>query len=457
MKIIIVSCIFDDQRRIGAKRPRAFAREFKSIGHEVTVVTRGSEPGLTDASDELGVRVIRVGPSRLGACVEPRLTWIRARATTRLKQMLRGGIGTASSSESNSQRDPTQPDQGRFQRAAPFARFASQAMEDLTWTFRARRNLAVVLGSDRFDVLLSSYGPLGSLWLGRALIRMGLAGAWACDLRDVMGSPAYPETINQMLNRVQRSSVQEADLVTVVSMGQREMLLEALGREELAEKIHVIPNGFTPDPSIAGWEQPESKEIKLLIAYTGQLYYGRRDVNVLFHALADCICDGSIPSDGVEFHYAGGNSDVVWAAARHHMLEHIIVDHRLLSFPESQALQHRADLLVVLSWNTHRERGVLTGKFPEYLAARKPIVALIRGEIPRAELAELVREMQLGFVYEESRAEADFVALKVYMADCWERRASGRSLEYAPREDLVSKFEYKNIARQLSDLFTRIQ
>ena len=66
---------------------------------------------------------------------------------------------------------------------------------------------------------------------------------------------------------------------------------------------------------------------------------------------------------------------VVPFAARHDV-SHLVAVHPQVPYLEAIAIQHRADVLLLMQWDDPREQGNVPGKLFEYLGARRPILGL---------------------------------------------------------------------------------
>src|SRR5699024_6712566 len=144
----------------------------------------------------------------------------------------------------------------------------------------------------------------------------------------------------------------------------------------MKKKVYTITNGYKEEPILY---TPNEDGI-LKIGYTGQLYNGIRDMSELFRCV-DYIQREKGKSLPIQIHYAGNDSNKLIEQARQYGVEKYIVDHGRVSKFDALRLQEKCDILCVLTWNTKKEQGVLTGKFPEYLRLCKPILAIITGDL----------------------------------------------------------------------------
>lgn len=213
----------------------------------------------------------------------------------------------------------------------------------------------------------------------------------------------------------------------------------------------MLPNGFEPSP-LRAERRKARRDRTLRIGYTGNMYAGRRDASALFQAVRELIDRGSVAAENVEVHYAGKGSAVFLAQAARFGVVDLVVDHGFVDAEEALAIQEQSDILLVLSWNTRAQQGVLTGKVFEYLAAERPILALTAGDLAGAELTELIDDLGLGFAFEYANGEDAVHLLKGFLLGAYADRRRGVRLSIESTE-VIRPYEYEQISRRLEELF----
>lgn len=444
MRIAITAPLFLDNPCIGAVRARELSTRLARLGHTVTVFTAGKtkkEVGLPPA----GVRVVSLSrwnnrpPLRAPAVA---LRFIRQRSV-RGPRISRQPVGAKRVVEEH-------PNSSALRRFLEGAQELASEVQALLWAGAAiweRRQRE----DGSFDLVFSTYGPIGSLMLGSDISARSKA-PWVIDFRDTMVRPGGLSVLRRRRARLEKLWVSRASAITAVSQGVANALTSRVGQES-TKVMRVVPNGFSREHVLGPHEEAADRAI-FRIGYTGSLYGGRRDLRPLFRALKDAIEeeDWSL----VEFHYAGGESGVALNAAASEGMERLVVDHGQLQHRDALALQQSMDVLTVATWNTSEEQGILTGKNAEYLGTGKPIIALVSGEVPESELATLIRSTRSGWAFEEARADTDFPALSDYLRRTFsEKRSTGKvSVDQDPRA--VAAYDYDNLVLQLERVFTDI-
>jgi hypothetical protein len=442
MNILICSKLFYPNNDIGAVRVTNFAKYLREMGHDITVLT-GLSNHFADSDIEQSLRIIRVRESK----------W-----ALKLMSGVERSVSTRQAVSSNKVQKKANTD--RFGKTLLSLRSLRLQIYTLLlqydWYYQAKRIINDKLQKTHFDIVISSYGPLSSYLAARYIVEQKKARYWISDLRDQMETDNYPRVINGIYRHYENDMMKKASAITVVSIGQREMLRKLVGEKSFRnQQVHVIYNGFEKElPSLAeqtkgiGFEQSP----KLKIVYTGALYNGRRDMSMIFKALAELSSKQLIAVSNVQIHYAGKNSSHLNEQAERYQMQETIIDHGYLSRADSIKLQQSADILVVLSWNTETEQGILSGKFYEYIQAFKPIISIINGNVPHAELSEMVKDLQVGIDCEHIFEKTDLPRLKKFLQSEYEKALSGAGSNFHPDLAKISQFHYKNIVRKLEKI-----
>ena len=267
---------------------------------------------------------------------------------------------------------------------------------------------------------------------------------WVSDMRDPM-NPQHMTLWRRLLcTHWQSRILKKADEIVTISTA----LADQIGAGK--RTVHVVENGYAPAPI----EATAPRDQVLRIGYTGQLYDGMRDMSSLFRAISDLQAERGekLP---LEIHYAGNSVDELMSQVGRYGMEEYIVNHGLVSKKESTAIQEFSDILCVLSWNTEKEQGVLTGKFPEYLRMKKPILAIITGELANAELTERVRKMKVGFAYEQINEDKEFGELKKWLSEALAFKERGESLPFFASDEDVERFSYPSLIARLDAILKK--
>lgn len=430
MKILFISYLYQPSNKIGAVRPTNMSRWLAEFGHDVTVLTNNSQ--VTTEKGNAKVCAVEHSPLILRG-QEKIASVVRARRNAGIEPQ---GYAVPTAEERK---------QSLFSKKAfrLFRLWAWDWVQQMDWFFRCRRFCREHLKKD-FDVIISSYGPLGSLLLGRWARKKNYAQTWVADMRDPVANAMQGKLVQKYSRGLERSVLRRADRVACVSVGEAEHFTQELSGAE--KKLVVIENGF----EVSSGVKAATDDGVLRIAYTGMLYLGLSDFSAVFRAVSHLQKRGAVPSGGIEIHYAGPQGVEFLKGAAENDCRDSAVNHGVLPRGEALVLQQKADVLCALSWNTKKAQGILTGKFFEYLRAEKPVLSVVSGEVPEAELSCRVREMNLGFAYEYAAPEDE--ALCAFLYQAWQCKAARKPVAFDPVREKVLEYRYDNRTRRMEKL-----
>ncbi|HOF88480.1 MAG TPA: glycosyltransferase [Armatimonadota bacterium] len=343
MRILIVSYYFPPFNTIGAVRVGKIARYLLAMGHDV--------------------RVVAACPPKLARTLPLEIPPERVRYAVRFAGVEHQPVFTAAG------------DGLRFLAAAPppAPKGLAKALyglgnKGLCWTPCALATARVFTRDWMPELIFGSYKPANAVLAAQALARE-LGAPWVAELRDLWTDNHYyaPTGLKRLTEaRLERRVLSSAAGLVTVSAP-----LAAVLRGKYPAPAEVIYNGYDagdyPDPRPA-----PAPGLPLRIVYTGELYGGRRDPSPLFAALPLLGADAA--GVRVEF-YGSGREAVLSLAAAHGVADRVLV-HDAVPYGAALRAQCEADILLFLLWHDPRETGVFTGKFFEYLGARRPLLVL---------------------------------------------------------------------------------
>lgn len=339
------------------------------------------------------------------------------------------------------------------------ARAVSKIM-DLYYSFQNKdlyrdgvRKIRKHLMNKRFDIVYSSYPSSTSHALAQYVMEHHIAKKWVADFRDPM---AYMEFYSDEYEEALASQHQlerAADHVVVVSEG----AMDKFRFDDIPEsKLSYLPNGYDPEDCNTELRESHSSDPALRFFYAGSLYAGKRDLTVLFRALADLSKEGKIDLKTVKVEYAGNEYPILLEYAGKYHLEKICVDYGYVPRHRVMEIMSDIDVTLVSTHNTQADKGVVTGKVFELLMVGKPILAVITGDLPDSELGSIVRSCKAGFVYEDVWGDRDYSELKHWLLSLYEEKLStgyvSSSIDSAARE----AYSYSKIAKKLYGIFKQL-
>jgi glycosyltransferase involved in cell wall biosynthesis len=311
--------------------------------------------------------------------------------------------------------------------------------ENVSWNLTAIPAARRIVREEGIDVVVTT-SPPGSIHLVGAAVKRTTGVKWVADLRDSL--VAHPHRDAQRLlvrakeqghQLVARLAASSADAVVTVSDAIAEEM-RALGPKG---PVVTIANGSDFD-DFAGLAYHGGSD-RFRITHAGS-FFGKRDPKPFLTALARV--------DGVVARFVGDirSSDREWAAGIADRMELVpYAPHR-----RSLELQRDSEALLLLIPEAEgRGRGVLSGKVFEYLAAERPILALVP---PDGAAARLLTETGAGVVVAPD--DIDGIARELAaMRDRWragELDGTGLSDEWRTRLSRRARVQ------ELADLLERL-
>lgn len=441
-RVLIVSSSFWPDNRMGAVRPTKLAKYLERMGYTVTVITTTPD-GTFDRTSVLnvenGTRVFRVHRGVFFNTIFGRVRdrMVRKRPTsTYLVQKKQSALSSIRS--------------GIMKASFEAYQFA----EMIDWHHQVRRIMKKYMAAERFDVVISSYPKLGAHYIASKLLKEGVVDNWIADFRDPV---AYETLESGFLSKVkihiQQSICSTANIVTYVAEEMVDKLRNGIGDQD---KFFCVPNGFD-DEDIMHIEESETIEQEyadvLKISYAGSLYGGKRDVSALFAQLSSLIEQGTLDKEKVRFFYAGREFEELMKQASSHGMEDILVDCGYVSREKSLAIQQQSNLLVVSTWNTEHDRGVVPGKVYECFLLNKPTLVIVNGTVPNSELGNMVTAAGLGIVYDTMvDSQTNIECFRRFLVDIYKAAISLTRYELNTDQKYLESYRYESIVIRLAKI-----
>jgi glycosyltransferase involved in cell wall biosynthesis len=257
----------------------------------------------------------------------------------------------------------------------------------VTWNLTAIPAAIRLARRERVDAVLTT-SPPGSVHFVGAAVQKATGARWLADLRDPLVAHQHRRAdtaatrARQAANeRLARLVAGRADAISCVSEAIADEV-RGLGARGI---VRTIANGCDFD-DFAGLEYRRAERFR--ITHTGS-FFGKRDPRPFLQALHDSGLD-------VVARFVGDfrSADREWAEAldlgdRLELVEYA---------PRTESLRLQRDseaLLLLVPEAGGRGKGVLSGKVFEYLAAGRPILAVVP---PDGAAADLLRELDAGVV-----------------------------------------------------------
>ncbi len=284
---------------------------------------------------------------------------------------------------------------------------------------------------------------------GRIARRLGLP--WVADFRDPWtDGPRRRRSYAGNPRREKREAAQEswvmrhADRIVVSAPALRERFLEKYDFL-LPERVHVLTNGFDRDDLVASEREQSGLEPGLFhLTGTGNIE-AMIDMTPFFEGVAEACAEHPELGRGLRVNLVGAKKGQ-WDAviARLGLSERV----RYTGWvSHARAIRFLRDSQLLLMCQLVEEGGggeKLSGKFFEYLATGKPVLALT---VPGL-TATILRETGVGHIH----APADKEGIKATLVRAFATRSA------SPESDptVVARFDRRILAGQLAALFDEV-
>ncbi|MEA4935974.1 MAG: glycosyltransferase [Paludibacter sp.] len=276
------------------------------------------------------------------------------------------------------------------------------------------------------------------------LIGMGLKKIfpdikWLADFRDPWTNIDFYKDLHltkwadKKHHNLEKKVVSLADEVIVVSAGMRDEF-----RLMRPDALHIIPNGYDEDDvKIAR----SSLDKKFTISHIGTMNAARNPLGV-WKALQNlCVEDDDFSRDLV-IQLIGKTDFAVLEAISQYGLTKNLNKITYLTHDEAIKKQHSSQVLLLLINRSANAKGILTGKFFEYLASDRPVLGI--GPVD-GDAAAILNETGAGIMVDfddvETAQETILHYYKLYKKN-----------QLTLDADSVDKYSRKNLTGNLSDL-----
>ena len=308
-------------------------------------------------------------------------------------------------------------------------RFAVEAGED-------------ILRQQNINAMISCSPPVTSHIIAKKL-KDEFNIPWVADFHDLWTQNYYYpySPLRKVIEkRLELNTLSAADVLVTVS----QPAAEELGALHRQKSLYSIAYGFDPAEvnSTAG-----NLTDKFTITYTGNLYPGKQSPESLFAALRDLITEGSMDASDIEVRFYGVEAGWIAKQAERYGLTDIVKQFGIVPREIALNKQRESHLLLLLKWNDPEHRGAYSAKIFEYLAARRPILAL--GGFPDV-VSELLDETKAGIC---AQTKED---VKASLLPLYQEYRSTCAVSYSGDEAETGKYSRREVARKFASILDSI-
>lgn len=319
------------------------------------------------------------------------------------------------------------------------------------WLPFALRLGRLICRKEKPDLIFATANPYTDLLIGYLLSRetglplvVELRDAWAQDpeveLPNFLHRALAPRFEKRVLSAASR-------IITVTDVMREELRIAYPDIPE--ERFEVLTNGYDPEDFLPG-QSPDDRppNPRCTIAYAG-LFYSSRSPRTFLMALRNLSERRPDLEREFRVRLIGPENRQVKGWIARWGLDPIVECVGSVPYSESIRMQKEADfLLLFLGTGAHAHRTkVYTGKLFEYMAARRPILALAPGGIA----SSLIEKNDLGLRV----APDDVKGVERALLEVHARWKAGR-VRTDPPSEFLERFDLRRITRQMGGLFDQV-
>ena len=306
------------------------------------------------------------------------------------------------------------------------------------WVQPSVKFLAEYLQNQDIETIITT-GPPHSMHL----IGLGLKSEfpdlkWIADFRDPWTNIGYHKDLK--LN--ESSKLKHSNLESKVLKSADEIIVTSFQtKSEFESKtdknITVITNGFDEKDFSGDLELSEN----FTISHIGSLLSERNPV-ALWEVFAELISENLAFKDFFELKLVGKVSDVVLDSIWEAGLKQYVSVEGYLDHNESVKRQRSSQVLLLIEINKTEPQGIIPGKIFEYLASKRPVLAI---GPENWDVVKIIAETKSGQCF----AYQDKLALKTYILSCFNEFLKGK---LKVDSENIEKFSRRNLTKSLVNL-----
>lgn len=312
------------------------------------------------------------------------------------------------------------------------------------WIKASVKHLKKVLKEEKIDIIIST-GPPHSMHLIAKRLSKDLNIPWIADFRDPWTQMynfkfmKHTHLVERIHSKLEREVLSNSDCVVVVTQNMKKDF-EAFK----TKRVEVISNGFDYEDFTAKVRR-DTKDKSFGIVYTG-LFFEDRNPHLLWAVLGELIRENPEFKEQLKLIIIGQTDQSVLVEIEKNNLKSNLEHTDYLSHREVVDYQLKASLLLLSIGKEPEARSILTGKFFEYLAARRPILAF--GPID-SDIAYAIKESESGELFEYEEKER----LKNWILERFKEHKSGQLKETSGN---IEKYSRENLAHIYTNLIKEI-
>ncbi len=308
------------------------------------------------------------------------------------------------------------------------------------WIKPSVKFLETELQDNEYDALITT-GPPHSLHMIGLELSEKTGIRWIADFRDPWTNIGYHEKLKlnkssrEKHEELEKKVLQSADHIITTSFSTKVEF-----ESKTQKPVVVITNGF--DMNIS---EETGRPDKFQISHVGSLLSGRNPEN-LWKVLGELVQENDDFRNEFRLKLAGRVSEEVLESINNYNLKAYLQVEGYVDHDTAVEIQKESAILLLIEIDSEETRGIIPGKLFEYLAARRPLIAVG----PRIwDVARIIEEARAGEVFSYDDSEV----IKAEILSIFRRFQKGEELITSSE---ISQFHRRELTRKLANLISRI-
>jgi glycosyltransferase involved in cell wall biosynthesis len=312
------------------------------------------------------------------------------------------------------------------------------------WVNPSVRYLEKIIKQENIKLVIST-GPPHSMHLIALKLKQKLNIKWIADFRDPWTGIDFYHQLNVSkwadLKNKKLEAIVLKNADTVIAVGETlKNELVGLGAKDCV----VITNGYDKDDFAQEENRVEKTDDKFVITYTGALNVDRNPL-AFWNALKKLLEIYPDIAKILRVKIIGTTDFRVKEIIEQLQLLTIVEYVNQLSYKDSVAAQQQSDALLLVINNTPNAKGILTGKFFEYLSSGKFIIGIGPKD---GDVAKILMETKAGKIFDYNETEEIYKTLEQIVV----KKISENNKD----KSLVELYERKSLTQKLSQLLNKL-
>ncbi len=311
------------------------------------------------------------------------------------------------------------------------------------WVRPSVKYLSNYIEANPVDAIISTGPPHSMHLIGMKLKKRFQHIPWIADFRDPWTNIDFYKELNlsyisdKIHHNLEKKVIQSTDTLLVVSQGMKEEYSTFKPK-----KIQIITNGYDNDDMKLSDIHLDKK---FSISHIGSLNTARNPYTV-WKVLNKICSENQKFKEDLLIQLVGKVDYTVIEDIKKFQLENNLLKIDYLTHQEAIIKQQSSQVLLLLINQSNNAKGILTGKFFEYLSAKRPILGVGPTD---GDAADILKETKAGYMVDfEDETETEKIILMYY-----ELYLNNKLIVDSQS---VEKYSRKNLTNELSDILNSL-